>query len=177
MGEFIIDWTSNEIESCSDNINGHYRFVSAKENPNNKDLYNKLLYRKLKALTINKPNEKWHVKGYKGFSKGSMTIYLECPHLVVSTLTYDAKDHAPNKDLKMKWITSCVGCFKENMTGQNVQKPVEQYEIVIPDQNKITHAPIHQQSPISGTSGNINFKIIISKLLIISILLVCFKLL
>lgn len=151
MKELTINWTAEEIEDCSDIIDGQYRFVSVKHNPNNKDYYNTVLYRKLEHVTINDKNSDWHILGYKGFEKGFITIYVLCPHKTKTKLNFDAVSHAPKSELSMKWSTDCKLCFEKATDN------FDQYEVVIPNHQQVIKipAPPQLQQLVPGTSGNL----------------------
>ncbi|CAG9804148.1 unnamed protein product [Chironomus riparius] len=118
-----VDWTVEEIEACCDTVNGYFRFVSAKQNPNQKELYATSLYRKLIHLTSHESTtlKDWKIHGYKGFGSEVLTIYVGCPEKVRSTLTFNAIEHAPQKELRMKWNNPCTVCFAFKPTPKIVE--------------------------------------------------------
>lgn len=104
------------------------------DNPNEKEMYSGVLYKKLNALTTNEVGAKWYCGGYKGFENGAMKIYVKCPHSVQSVLSYDAKDHKPNTSLKMKWTPKCIKCFEKEGDAQQ-KNAVNSQQVLIKQQS------------------------------------------
>lgn len=146
LKNFEISWTANEVDSVSDEIDGTYRFVSSKNNPNHKDYYSRLLNSKLKALVVN-PEKTFRIKGYKGYKSDFIKIIVECPHKVKSYLTFLSAQHAQAKDLNMKWSIDCIDCFRLPALKKKISFENLEFLLFDNDETSEIDVPIIQSTP------------------------------